>query len=214
MSHKKMAAVLLLGVSFLLGACLNLKKPMNRIEYYTLEYAPTQLTDMEPLPGAIRVERFTVAPIYNTTRIIYRDQSFKRDAYVYHQWRVNPGDLVTYLLNRDIRHSGLFRAVLPYDSRVASSYILEGSVDEFFERDDAGNWNAVLSLSITLMAENEPDISKRILFQKSYHRTEACNLRHPQALAEAMSLAMSRISKEIVNNIHDNLQKMKMDLKK
>lgn len=207
MSPKKMVVILFLIFVLLPGACLNMKKPMSKIEYYTLEYAPPQIIGVKSLPGTIRIERFTVAPTYNTTRIIYRNQSFKREAYVYHQWRVNPGDLVTYFLNRDIRHADLFKAVIPYDSRLPSSYMLEGSVDEFFESDDTESWNAVLSINITLMAEDEPDISKRIIYQKSYHTTEQCERKHPESLAAAMSLAMSRISKEIVNDIRNHLLK-------
>jgi len=34
-------------------------------------------------------------------------------------------------------------------------------------------WESILSMSITLMAENEPDSSKRVLFQKNYHVRES-----------------------------------------
>ncbi|MFC1820787.1 ABC-type transport auxiliary lipoprotein family protein [Thermodesulfobacteriota bacterium] len=209
MCRLKKMSVLLLFLSLLFGACLNLKQPRNRIEYYTLEYAPPPITGIKPLPYAIRVERFTVAPVFNSTQIIYRDQSFKRNAYAYYKWRVNPGDLVTYFLNRDIMHSGLFKAVLPHGSRSVSSYTLEGSVDEFFEWDTEESWSGVLSISITLITTNEPDISKKILFQKSYRTTESCKLKHPRALAEAISMAMARISEKIIKDIHNHLKDMR-----
>jgi cholesterol transport system auxiliary component len=147
-----------------------------------------------------------VAPIYNTNQIIYRDQSFKRDAYAYFKWRANPGDLVTHFLNRDIRTAGLFKAVLPFDSRSASSHMLEGTVDEFFEWDTEENWKAVLSISITLMVDTEPDISKRIIFQKSYGTTKACEQKHPKALAQSMSQAMAEISGKIIADIYSHLK--------
>lgn len=197
---------LFLVLSLLFCACLNLKQPRNKIGFYTLEYHPPRLADLKPLPSVIRLERFSVAPTYNTNRIIYRDQSFKRDAYAYYKWRANPGDLVTHFLNRDIRHSGLFKAVLPFDSRSASSHMLEGTVDEFFEWDTEENWKAVLSISITLMADTEPDISKRIIFQKSYGATRACKQKHPRALAKSMSQAMEEISGKIIEDIYSHLK--------
>lgn len=200
-------SVFSLGLSLLFCACLSLKQPRNKIEFYTLEYHPPQLADLKPLPSVIRLERFSVAPTYNTNRIIYRDQSFKRDAYAYYKWRANPGDLVTHFLNRDIRNSGLFKAVLPYDSRSASSHMLEGTVDEFFEWDTEENWKAVLSISITLMADTEPDISKRIIFQKSYRATKACEQKHPRALAKSMSQAMEEISGKIIKDIYSFLRR-------
>jgi len=199
-------SVQLLVLFLLFGACISLKQPRNKIEFYTLEYDPPPIADRKPLPLVIRMDRFSVAPTYNSHRIIYRDRSFKRDAYVYYKWRANPGDLVTYFLSRDTKQSGLFKAVLPHDSRFPASYSLEGSVDEFFEWEAEEIWKAVLTVSITLMAENEPDISKRVLFQKTYRAQEACREKNPRSLAEAMSGAMAKISGEIIKDIHDYLK--------
>ena len=88
---------LVLFLTVPLGACLNLKQPRNKIEYYTLEYDLALPGNRQPLSDAIRVDRFGVSPIYNTNRIIYRDGSFKRKAYVYYKWRAHPGDVVTYI---------------------------------------------------------------------------------------------------------------------
>ena len=114
--------------------------------------------------------------------------------------------LVGHFLYRDIRQSGLCKATLSHNSRFAASYVLDGTVDEFFEWDMDGRWEAILSLGITLMAENEPDISKRILFQRDYRAKEACQRKNPQALAEAMSRAMKRLSGKITQDIYDRLK--------
>jgi ABC-type uncharacterized transport system auxiliary subunit len=199
------ATVLVFGISLLLGACVNLRQPSNKIEYYTLEYDPPLFTDMDQVPYGIRIERLTVAPIYDTTQIIYREQSFTRDAYAYHRWRVNPGDMITSLLNRDIRYSGLFKTVTPYDSQYGSQFSLGGEVEEFYEWDTEEGWNAVLSLNISLISVNERDVNKRVLYQKGYRTTEVCKQKNPRALAEALSLEMSRLSKEIIEDVYDYL---------
>lgn len=198
--------ILFLVFPLFFGACITSKQPANRIMFYTLEYNLPRITNLEPLSHVIKMERFSVAPTYNTSQIIYRDKSFKRDAYVYHKWRVNPGDMVTHFLNRDIGQSGLFKATLSYESKFPSSYSLEGSVDEFFEWDTENFWKAILSVSITLMAENEPDITKRIIFQKAYHAEKISEQKNPGALTEAMSRAMAEISLEIVKDIYNNLK--------
>jgi ABC-type uncharacterized transport system auxiliary subunit len=96
--------------------------------------------------------------------------------------------------------------VLPHSSNVTASYVVDGSVDEFFEWDTEGEWKAVLSLGITLMVDNEPDVSKRIVFQKTYHAKETCRRKNPQALAEAMSRAMEKLSGEIMKDIYARLK--------
>jgi len=65
----------------------------------------------------------------------------------------------------------------------------------------------VLSVNITFMADYEPDISKRILFQKEYTSKKQCKQKNPKALAEAMSQAMAEISKAIIKDIHHSLTK-------
>jgi len=205
MGRDKRVFVFCLFLCLVLGACLNLKEPRTKVDFYTLEYDPPPLGELAPLPVVIRLQRFGVAPTYNTNRLIYRDESFERDAYLYHKWRANPGDLVSYFLGRDLRQSGLFNGVLADDSQSPASFMGEGFVDEFLEWDERDVWHAVLTINITLMVENEPDISKRILFQKTYHAKEPSTRKHPHQLAEAMSQAMSRISREVTMDIYRHL---------
>jgi ABC-type uncharacterized transport system auxiliary subunit len=197
---------LVIGSVLLLGACMNLKQPAIKVEYYTLEYPSPQFDGLTPLPYIIQVDRFTTAAPYNTSQIIYRNQSFERNAYVYHNWQTNPGAIVTTLVNRDLKNSGLFKAVLNPESRFSSSYSVEGSVDEFFEWDEPNTWKAALGISIILTKKDPQDMSNTILFQKTYHQTQKCRRKHPKAVAEAMSRALSEISKMMIKDIYDCLK--------
>ena len=197
---------LCLIVAFLAVGCVNFKQPRNRVQHYMLEYASPEITDLKPLPVSLKVERFSVGPAYNTNRIIYRDKSFKRDEYFYHKWRSNPGDMVTCFLSRDIKNSGLFKAVLPRGTNFPFSCVMEGSVDEFVEWDTKTGWNAVLTVTVTLMAANEPDVSKKILFQKTYRIEKPLTEKNPRALARAMSLAMGEISVKVIRDIYSVLK--------
>jgi len=198
--------LLFLSLPILFVACVSLKQPVNKIEYYTLEYPPPQIKPLDPLPHVIRMDRFTVAPSYNTSQIIYRDQSFKRNAYVYYRWQTNPGATVTTLLKRDIKNSGLFKAVLNPGSRFSSPYMIEGTVDEFFEWDTQNAWKAILTVSIILTEKNKNDIKNRILYQKTYRKAEICQQKKPKAVAEAMSQALSKISEELIIDVYDCLK--------
>ena len=187
-------------------SCAGLQQQGSRPEFYTLEYNPPEPSSMDPLPVVIKIERFLVAPPYNTNQIIYRDSSFKRDSYIYHRWSSNPGDLVTQLLNRDFKRSGLFEAILPYETVFSSDYTLEGSLDDFLEWDRPEDWSAVLSVTIVLTAENDKDINKRILFQKIYRSEKACKQKNPQSLAEAMSRAMLDVSARIIRDVYQKIR--------
>lgn len=200
---KSCTALLVAAIS--LGACTGSENPKNMITYYTLEYEAPEATAREPLPVVIRMERFAVSSVYNSTAIIYRDKSFKRDAYVYYRWRANPGDLVSQFLARDFRKSGLFRGVVPERSRLRGSFLMEGAVEEFLERDRTDHWEAVLTVNITLLAEDEPDITRRVVFQKTYSEVSPCSRKHPSALAEAMSTAMGQLSGHVLEDVYARL---------
>ena len=203
--------LIFISLPILFGACVSLKQPVNKIEYYTLEYPPPQMKTLSPLPHVIRMDRFTVAPPYNTSQIIYRDRSFKRDTYVYYRWQPNPGAIVTTLLNRDIKNSGLFKAVLVPGSLFSSLYMIEGTVDEFFEWDTQNEWKAILTVSIILTEKNKNDIKNRILYQKTYRKAEVCQQKKPRAVAEAMSQALSKISEEMIKDVYDCLKDRHQD---
>ena len=196
---------LFLSLLLLPCGCVDLKQSAARINYFTLEYDSPVIPDLASLPVVIKVTPFSVAPLYNTTRIIYRDGSYKRDEYFYYKWRANPGALVTYFLRRDITNTGVFNAVLPPDSRSPFSYLLEGAVDQFYEMDEGEHWMAVLSLTITVMDSKDPDVSRNVLFQKTYHKQKPCRQNNPTGLAEAMSLAMKDISSDIIRDIYASI---------
>ncbi|MBW2486198.1 MAG: membrane integrity-associated transporter subunit PqiC [Deltaproteobacteria bacterium] len=205
MTRTQIFCVLWMGLALLLSACLDLKQPSNKIDYYSLEYDPPRIGDHQALAEIIKVEQFSVAPIYNTSKIIYRDRSYKRAAYTYHKWRANPGAAVTYLLARDMQQSQLFKAVVTRHSRLPYAYLLEGSVDEFLESDTADGCQAVLALSIVLMAANEADLDKQIRYQKIYQMSKPCERGNPEAFAKAMSQAMAEASEKIINDVYQNL---------
>ncbi len=206
MRHHRKIALLFVTLTLVLTACVSsLKHPSNKIDFYTLEYDPPDAGERAPLEAVIRLDRFSVSPSYNTNRIIYRDRSFTRDAYVYHRWQTPPGDMVGTLLSRDIKHSELFNAVLTESSSLTSTHMVEGRVDEFFEWDRKEGWVAVLAVNITVASETEPGIVKKILLQKTYRSEKPCRQKNPRALAEAMSQALLEISCEIINDIYTRI---------
>jgi ABC-type uncharacterized transport system auxiliary subunit len=196
-----------LGLTLSLASCASLSQPSPKIEYFILEYDPPSATGAGPLPFVIKVERFNAAPFHNSTQIVYRDRSYERMAYTRERWRGTPPDLVSNFLARDLKHSGLFKAVLPYDTMQGYSHVLEGSADEFLEWDLEDSWEAVLAFTVTFMVAREPDVSKRVLFQKTYHARKPCKHRNPRGLAEAMSLAMADLSAAVIRDVHAALAK-------
>ncbi len=204
----KLTIIAYIFCGLLLNACFFSRTPTQKIEFYTLEY-PTPKQTIEPqLPFTIRVMRFSVAPTYNSDRIIYKKKEYTRNTYHYHKWRANPADLITYFLARDIKHTGKFKAVTTTSNQIPITHILEGAIEEFYELDGHNSWNAVLKFTTTLLTQNEPDISKRIIYQKTYSKKYPCSKRHPRYLAKAMSLARQSLSNKVILDIYEHLKNL------
>ena len=184
---------------FILAGC---GKPPNLVQKYILDYPSPTLARAPEVGEVIKVELFAVAQVYNSPAMIYQPGPFKSDAYTYHRWRVNPGNMVTDYLVRDLRNSRLFKAVLPYGSSGKSRYLLEGGVEEFQETDEPGGWQASLALNITLLDLSRQELPQRVVFQKNYRTTEPLTEKTPQGLAQGMSRAMERLSGEIMADIY------------
>jgi ABC-type uncharacterized transport system auxiliary subunit len=193
--------------ALLLNACTSVGQPGRKIDFYTLEYDPPRLAnEREKVPFTIKINRFKVSPLYNSNKIIYRDKPFARNEYYYRKWRANPGDMITYFLKRDLQLSSLFEAVFSHEDWFGCDYLLEGAVDEFFEQDNPDSWEAVLSITIALIKETEPDVGKRVIFQNTYQARRPSLQKNPKSLSAAMSLAMAQVSEEVIRDIVQTLK--------
>ena len=203
--HFKKNILLVLTIFLFLSSlsCMNVKQPNPEIKYYTLEYSSPGFTERERMPYMIKVEPFRVSPVYNTTHIIYQEKAFTKDYYTYHRWSVNPSDIVTYLVGRDLKSSDLFKGVvMPGERNRNISFRLGGIVDEFYELDGDSNWSGVLSLSITLTPEGKAMEAGMDILQKTYKVIEKCEKKNPASLAEALSRAMEKVSREIGEDLY------------
>jgi len=200
-------SVLIVLIACFTSGCFGFSNPDKMISYYTLEYNAPKIEGLKNVPFAIMIERFQVAPMYDSNKIIYRNSEFKRESYSYHRWRTNPGDIITHLLARDFKETSLFKAIFTLDSRYPSTHILRGTVEEFYEKDGKDYWESVLSLSVALIKKDEIDPLKSIIFQKEYNMKEVCSKKNPLALVEAMSKSMEKLSNVIIKDVYNSLLK-------
>ncbi len=176
-------------------------KPPALTNQYLLEYSSPPVKG-QPLNEAVRVDQFAVAQPYNSTAMIYRPKPYESETYKYNRWRVNPGYLVTDYLVRDLRNSGLFKAVFGPDNPNKSRFVLEGGVQEIQEVDEPDGWKASLSLNVTLLDTDQQEITKRVVFQRDYHTDEPLTAQTPKGLAQGMSRAMEKLSEQIITDTY------------
>ena len=189
----------------LITACSFSPAPPQPIYYYTLDYDIAPLADGPVLPAVIRIDRFSASPPFDSQRIIYADQGLHRNAYAFHHWISPPGELMAYMVARDLRRTNRFQAVLTPDSLLRATHIVNGWVEEFLEEDAAESWQASICLHITLLSAESRDPSEKIFYQKTYRARAVSQAKTPSALAQAMSTAAADISGRLIEDLYATL---------
>jgi ABC-type uncharacterized transport system auxiliary subunit len=191
----------------LLAGCLGGTAPSLLVKHYSLEYPPPRAENLSRSEALLKVGRFSVDRLYTGPSMLYRKGPFRRDAYHEQRWRVSPGDMVTDFLKRDLRHAGLFRAVLSARDTEETRFVLEGGVEEFLEVDEGESRKALLVAMVTLLDLSFRDVSRRVVFQKTYRCEAPFTQEGSAGLAEAMSRAMSQLSMQVITDIDSAMQK-------
>jgi len=184
-----------------LAGCGAARSSVPDTRYYTLEYE-TPAVSGQQTQAIIALSRFGVAPEFNTTKIVYRDLSFGRQEYVYHQWRATPQSLVADYLRRDLQASGLFLAISNPGSSLPATHQLEGMVEEWMEHDEEDRWLATAELTITLLDLRAKSMPNLVLFQRTYRESEPCAKKNPGSVVETMSRVMRTLSGRIIADVH------------
>ena len=172
------------------------------VKQYLPEYSPPVAAGLQRVDEAIRVEPFSTAQAFAGTAMVYRPSPFELRSYSRERWRVAPGDMVTDFLLRDLRASGAFGAVLGYEDPGEGRFVLAGMVAEFLETDGGRGPAARVAADVTLLDTTQREITRRVVFQKTYAFEEAMKEKSARALAEAMSGAMRKFSAALLADVH------------
>jgi ABC-type uncharacterized transport system auxiliary subunit len=187
---------------FLIIGCASSGKLQYEVENYLLSYQASSFDKLEKLNASVKFNRFSIAAVYNSNNMVFRKDSYSLDSFNYSRWAVNPADMIADSLLRDIRGSGLFRAVFSRYEIDEGRFLISGGIDEFCLRMDNSNKTALISIIISLQDTQEKDTGKRIMFQKKYVREEPLQESSPRGYCQAASQAMLIISEQIINDVY------------
>lgn len=196
-------------VMLMIMGCVGVRQSPPVTEQYVLEYEAPPYEGTVTCCDTVTVERFSIAPAYSGTDMVYRTAPFVRGMYHYHRWRVNPADMVTDLLSRDIQQSGLFSGVFSYNDYEKTGYRLGGHIREFFKKNQQGRETTVLEVTIVLLDASQRNTSRMIVFQKVYHAEVLLTEDSPSAYAAGMSNALKMVSKSLLNDLQEAVDKAK-----
>ncbi len=185
--------------------CVGRTKAPYVVERYTLDYVSPVISGLTPMSEFIRIERFSVAQFFNGAAMVYKPSLYRFDSYPYSRWAVNPGDLVSDFLLRDLRKCGLFKGVLSYDASEPARFVLEGSIEDFFESDEGPSSRAVFTVNVLMLDDKKKEPAQKLFFQKTYRLEIPLAERSPGELARGLSSAMALFSEQLVKDLNSAL---------
>jgi ABC-type uncharacterized transport system auxiliary subunit len=174
-----------------LVACAACGGKLPETRYYQL--APP--ADKHPGGGELLVlESLTADAAYDDDRIVYRTTPFRLDYYQYQRWSSAPGLMVGNYLEQAFETSGKFRAVVREMTPDAVA-ILAGRVVAIEEVDRSKTeWVGRIVLELVLTDAR----SGEALWTQQLEETEPLRQQTPEGLAQALSIAMSRIAAQTI----------------
>jgi len=200
MKNRARLLLIALALAVVPAGCVTISQPSPKIRDYRLDYPPPS-TAGELIPVVLTIRTLAVSSAYDRESIVYREGSVAVGRYFYHRWTSNPGALIADLLERDFAHSGLYTAVQSGRSSLRPDYQLTGTVEEIEERSLDEGCSAHLALRFQLVRTASSDRSP-IVLQDAYSEDEPSPCNDPQALVQAMSLAMARIAASLEADVH------------
>jgi ABC-type uncharacterized transport system auxiliary subunit len=204
-----MKYLFMVGIVCGLMACTSGGKPSVMVEQYALEYPSPPMQNIGRIDQVIRIDRFSVAQIFNNIKMIYRQKPRSYNDYTYHRWRANPGDMVGDELLRDLRATGIFTSVFSYRDMENPDLLLKGGVGEFYESDEKEGRKAILSVNITLMDRTQKELARQIIFQKNYRYEEPIPEQTVQGFAQGMSRAVEKLSGKVMADVYEAVKNRK-----
>ncbi len=185
----------------LMAGCVGGQQPI-RTQYFMLDYNPPGIKETVPLDESLKVERFSVAQLYNSISMMFRTGAIGLDKFPYDRWGTNPGYMVADYLVRDFRQTGFFRGIFSYQDTDVVRFLLEGSITEFLAFEQTDGRKTLLTIYVTLLDMNQTDGTKQIVFQKSYSHAAPCKENSAEDLAMGLSESMERLSGQIISDVY------------
>jgi ABC-type uncharacterized transport system auxiliary subunit len=137
------AALALIG-ALAISACGSARYPA----YYTLHFEPST-----PAPasargiGTLAIKELRCPDYLCEGRIVYRPTPAEVGFYQYHRWAVSPPAMIAQYLAERVRARSLFVSVTGDESRMATDFVLSGTVERLEEVDEARQVSAVCTIS-------------------------------------------------------------------
>ena len=131
-----------------ISACGSARYPA----YYALHFEPsTQARASERGMGTLAIKELNCPDYLCEGRIVYRPTPAEVGFYQYHRWASSPKAMIAQYLAERVQARSLFTSVADHEPRVATDFVLSGTLERLEEVDEARQVVAVSTISAQLV---------------------------------------------------------------
>ena len=169
------------------------------VRYYSIDTAPADVPQaLHTLPIPLGVQRFTAATRYRD-RMLYRLSEVEVSFYEYDRWVEPPEEMVTRVIAETVRASRRFRQVIPAKNIQLPAWLLSGTLTRFDEVRGRASSQAECWLRLELRRARD----EQLLWSNVLRAAVPLSTQTPEALAQAMHLAVQQIALQFITELQD-----------
>lgn len=177
-------------------ACVSCGGSAPPTNYYVLDL-PSPEPAQESLDHTAVVMPLRAGSVIRQGRIVYRESPEQVGYYEYHRWAEDPEDSVGRFLAQELMARGTFAAVVPFDGKTRSDFLLRGELRRLEEIDYDGPVHVRTELALELVEVR----SGRLVWSGVSSHTEPVASSEVRSVVSGMSAAvgagLSQLAAEI-----------------
>lgn len=181
----------------------------DTVSYHALDY-PSPSKNQEhhsAIPETLMIYKFLLAPSVESDSLVIAGSKGQDELVRLHRWQENPADMVTDLVLRDFRESGLFEKTVDQLSDLRYRYALEGTITNVRGVRSEGKTLALLEVQATLTDFDPPSGGKKNIMTRRYRIEEPTSKSDPEAIVRALNLAVKNLSERLFGDVREALSK-------
>ncbi len=144
---KLFAAIMIL--LFISGCSSKQAHPVN---IYTLKYdASSTIPAIMITDKTLKIATPRSTKEIKKDTILYAKTPLRRDSYAFSRWSDTPNHMLAAFLVSKLDQSGIFKAVVPASSPVKSPWLLQSTVEDFYQQFDEQTSYAIIKMRFFLI---------------------------------------------------------------
>lgn len=203
---------LILSICFLQAGCALTTR--DAITYHTFNYPSPPAEKTSVSPDTLMVYHFLLDPEIEMHTLAISCEKGSEKSILKHRWQENPADMITELVLRDLKASGLFARTVDQLSTARYRYALEGLVRQLQGEIKNGKAVALLEIEASLMDFDAPLGMDKSLMRQKYHFEVPSVDSKPESIVAAINVALNDFSTRLRTDMRAELERHSAKIKR